>query len=79
MSVGISELLLIIVIAVVVIKPDKIGEYAKTAGTFVRKFKEAKDGVAEDVSPVTDAVHDMKETVEDLKNVVSDDNEKGEK
>lgn len=71
MSVGISELLIILVIALIVIKPDKLGEYAKSAGEFVRKFKEGKDGVMQDVAPLKETVDEVKDDMNVVKTDIS--------
>ena len=38
MRIGLTELLVIVIIAIALIKPDKLEEYAKTAGRMTRKF-----------------------------------------
>ena len=71
MSVGISELLLIFVIALIILKPEKIGQYAKSAGEFVRKFKEGKDGAMEDVAPIKETVDEVKNSMSSVKEDLS--------
>lgn len=71
MRIGLTELLVIIIVALALIKPDKLGDYAKTAGQALRKFKETtKDINTQVVEPVKEAMEPLKEVVEPIKEVV---------
>lgn len=56
MRIGVTEILLIIVVAIAVLKPEKLPEYAKRLGTLtkeVTKSKAALDDAAEAVQDST--------------------------
>lgn len=50
---GVTELILVLVIALVVFGPSKLPEIGKAIGQSVRGFKEETDKVREDVHQVT--------------------------
>lgn len=56
MGLGLSEILLILVIAVLVIKPDKLQDYSKAAGSAFREFNKAKREVNDIVQDVADSL-----------------------
>ncbi len=64
MRIGLTELLVIVIIAIALIKPDKLGEYAKTAGRITRKFlNETKD--------LNESANEIKETIESATEPIS--------
>lgn len=63
MRIGLSELLVILVLLVALFRPDKLPDYAKTFGTFLKKAKESMAQLNEAVEPVKDMV----EPVQSLK------------
>jgi len=54
-GVGLPELMVIVVVAVVVFGPDKLPEYARQAGRLVRQFRDfaraAQDQIREELGP----------------------------
>lgn len=69
MRIGLTELIVIIILAVALIKPDKLGEYAKTAGKALKKIKETTNEInTQVVEPVKEAVEPVKEVVEEVTN-----------
>lgn len=69
MRIGLTELIVIVVIAIALIKPEKLGEYAKTAGQALRKIKETTNEInTQVVEPVKEVVEPVKEVVEEVKN-----------
>lgn len=75
MAIGISELLLILVLVLLLMKPEKMKEFAKKAGEAFRTFREAKEDVEEATVPVKEAVDEavapVKEAVDGIKDTVS--------
>lgn len=64
MRIGLTELLVIVIIAIALIKPDKLEEYAKTAGRMTRKFlNETKD--------LNESANEIKETIESATKPIS--------
>ena len=75
MRIGLAELLVIIIVTIALIKPDKLGDYAKTAGQALRKFKETtKDINDQVVEPVKEAMEPVKEAVEPITTVQNEIN-----
>lgn len=75
MRIGLAELLVIIIVTIALIKPDKLGDYAKTAGQALRKFKETtKDINTQVVEPVKEAMEPVKEVMEPITSLREDIN-----
>lgn len=84
MRIGITEFILIIVVALALIKPEKLKEYAAMLGKAIRKISDEKEeiskqiaeplkDVASAVSEVNNAVNDVKEIAQDLKSPISNE------
>ncbi|MGB9730823.1 MULTISPECIES: twin-arginine translocase TatA/TatE family subunit [Calditerrivibrio] len=67
---GLSEILLIAVVAIVVIGPKRLPEVARALGKGYAEFKKAMDGFKEAVN-IDEVIHD-KPKDNDLKNVYED-------
>ena len=68
-GIGFSELILILVVALVIFGPDKMPELGKTMGKAVREFKSAVNKIDAQVRSEVDEVKDaagMDETLKDL-------------
>ena len=80
MRIGLTELLVIFIVTVALIKPDKLGDYAKTAGQALRKFKETtKDINTQVVEPVKEAMEPVKEAMEPITSLQEEINSSIEK
>ncbi len=62
MNIGIPELIVILVVALLVIGPKKLPDVAQALGKAMAEFKRAMENVKEDLN-----VHAVKEEVDDLK------------
>lgn len=71
MRIGLTELIVIAIVTIALIKPDKLGEYAKIAGSVFRKFKnetkeinesmnEVKEEIKEAIEPITSTKEEIK-------------------
>ena len=63
MSIGLSELLVIIIIVIALFKPEKLSDYAKMAGVFLKRVRQA----AKSITEATEQVRDAMQPVTDLK------------
>ena len=68
---GVTELILVFVVALLVFGPKKLPEIGKTLGKGMREFKKATDDLKsnwEDHIKETDSpIHDLKETIHEVK------------
>jgi sec-independent protein translocase protein TatA len=48
-GIGIQELIIIVIIALIIVGPKKLPELAKTLGKGFNEFKKATDGITEDI------------------------------
>lgn len=79
MKVGTSELLVIFIVALLVLGPEKIPKYAKQAGKFLGSIKVYADKLSEDINesvvkPLEEVKKPLKEAVEPLSNIADDIN-----
>ncbi|MCX7760561.1 MAG: Sec-independent protein translocase protein TatB [Hydrogenothermaceae bacterium] len=67
-GIGLQELLLIMVVALIVLGPQRLPEVAKSLGKFYREIKgsieDVKSSIAQDISSVKDVTKDIK--IEDI-------------
>lgn len=70
-SLGIGEIILILIVAAVVLGPDKLPDMAKKAGRTVRDFRQELQGMEASVKKDVDEVVDLSE-VEALRKEVED-------
>jgi Sec-independent protein translocase protein TatA len=78
MRIGLAELIVIIVIAVALIKPDKLKDLAKTISKALLVIKEENEKIRKEVvepvkdvmDPITEPVKDAIQPVQDLQNEV---------
>ncbi|MFO7274645.1 MAG: twin-arginine translocase TatA/TatE family subunit [Bacillota bacterium] len=62
--IGTTELLLILVVALLIFGPRKLPELARSLGESIRGFKEAmKGGLGEDIAEVKKELQDVKDSV----------------
>lgn len=52
MHLGLSEIIVVVLVLIILIKPDKVSEYAATFGKTVKEFNEAKNTVKEGVGDI---------------------------
>ena len=62
MSIGLSELLVIIIIIITLFKPEKLSDYAKMAGKFLKNVKQAAKSITDATEPVRDAIQPVSST-----------------
>jgi len=62
LNIGMTEIVLIIVIAVCVIKPENSGKAVKALAGALRSFREAYGRIAADAGQIADDLRDGKET-----------------
>lgn len=66
MSIGLSELLVIIIIVIAIFKPEKLSDYAKMAGVFLKRAKQAAKSITEATDPVRDAIQPVTDLKKDI-------------
>ncbi len=65
MSIGLSELIIIVIVAVCLISPKNAQKLAKSLGKGFREFKEATKGLSEIKENVAEEKREMDEVVHD--------------
>ncbi len=75
--IGFSELIVIIIIAIAVLKPDKLPEYAQAIKNALRTTQQVKNEAKEMVSPVTDIANEVKNEISDIQETTILGNEEG--
>ena len=69
MRVGLTEIILIVIIALALIKPDKLLEYSRAVGKALRYIKENKEKIDDEViEPARKAVEPITQPVKDIQN-----------
>jgi sec-independent protein translocase protein TatA len=66
-GIGMPELIVIAVVALLVVGPKKLPDLAKSLGKGFQEFKKATEGVTEDIKDTLKA-DDLKKDVDDFKN-----------
>lgn len=66
MSIGLSELLVIIIIIIALFKPEKLSDYAKMAGKFLKNVKQAAKSITDATEPVRDAIQPVTDLKKDI-------------
>jgi len=79
MKIGTMELVVIFVVALLVLGPDKVPKYAKKAGKFLSSIKVYADKLTEDINesviePLEEVQKPLKKAIEPLKNISDDIN-----
>jgi len=79
MKIGTMELVVIFVVALLVLGPDKVPMYAKKAGKFLSSIKVYADKLTEDINesviePLEEVQKPLKKAIEPLKNISDDIN-----
>lgn len=82
MSIGLSELLVIIIIVIALFKPEKLSDYARMAGVFLKRVRQAAKSITEAtepvrdiIQPVTDLKKDIDTQITEVKNEFKDEKE----
>lgn len=66
MSIGLSELLVIIIIVIALFKPEKLSDYARMAGVFLKRARQAAKSITEVTEPVRDAIQPVTDLKKDI-------------
>lgn len=66
MSIGLSELLVIIIIIIALFKPEKLSDYAVMAGKFLKNVKQAAKSITDATEPVRDAIQPVTDLKKDI-------------
>ena len=66
MSIGLSELLVIIIIVIALFKPEKLSDYARMAGVFLKRVRQAAKSITEFTEPVRDAIQPVTDLKKDI-------------
>lgn len=61
MRIGITEVLLIVVVAIAVLKPEKLPEYAKKFGQLTREISKSKAAIDDATEAVQDSANTSQE------------------
>ena len=74
MKIGAMELIVIFIVALLVIGPDKLPMYAKKFGSALREFRKASSGITKDiresvVEPLEEAQRPLREAMEPLEDL----------
>jgi len=72
-GIGTAELIVILVIGIMVVGPERMVEFAREAGTMLRKFRSETDGVTKEFREAL-ALDEMQETVNEMKDSVQEIN-----
>lgn len=77
MRIGTSELVVIFIVALLVLGPDKVPKYAKKAGKFLSSIKVYADKLSEDINesivePLEEVQKPLRKAVEPLKDISND-------
>lgn len=74
MRIGLTELAVIVILAIMIIKPDKLSDYAKSMGKAIRELKHevsnVKDSASDIVEPITEVRESIDEIASDIKESV---------
>lgn len=66
MSIGLSELLVIIIIFITLFKPEKLSDYARMAGVFLKRVRQAAKSITEATEPVRDVIQPVTDLKKDI-------------
>ena len=66
MSIGLSELLVIIIIVIALFKPEKLSDYARMAGVFLKRVRQAAKSITEATEPVRDIIQPVTDLKKDI-------------
>ena len=77
MKIGAMELVVIFIVALLVIGPDKLPQYARKFGAALREFKKASSDVTQEIresviDPLEEAQRPLREAMEPLEDLKSD-------
>ncbi len=66
MKIGIQELIVIVIVAMIFIGPDKLPEYARTAGKWLRQLRSYTDTATKEVKEITEPLKEMTEPLKEI-------------
>ena len=73
MKLGFAEILVVLVVAMLVLGPDKLPYYARNAGKALQSFRKALNETTEEVrETLDDTAGDIMEPVKELQNIQKD-------
>ncbi len=65
MSIGFSEIIIIIIVAACFLGPERASGAAKTLGHAFKSMRDAYKGVEDEIRPVTDEINEVKKDLKD--------------
>ncbi len=77
MKIGAMELVVIFIVALLVIGPDKLPQYARKFGAALKEFRKASSGVTKEIresviDPLEEAQKPLREAMEPLEDITKD-------
>ncbi len=72
MKIGIQELLLVFVVALIVLGPDKLPLYARKLGEALREFRKFSSDAVEALKPVEELGKEVSNEMEEIRESLSD-------
>lgn len=66
MKIGIQELIVIVIVALIFIGPDKLPQYARTAGKWLRQLRNYTDTATKEVKEITEPLKEMTEPLKEI-------------
>ena len=77
MKIGAMELVVIFIVALLVIGPDKLPQYARKFGAALKEFRKASSGVTKElresvIDPLSEAQKPLREAMEPLEDITKD-------
>ncbi|MGQ9755851.1 MAG: twin-arginine translocase TatA/TatE family subunit [Desulfotomaculales bacterium] len=70
-SIGVPELILILVVALIIFGPGKLPEVGKSLGKTIREFRRSSRDIVEDV---TESAKEIKEEVQEASKALKEEN-----
>lgn len=65
MSIGLSEVVLIVIIAIIFFKPDKLPDYANTITTVLAKTKDVSKEIKKDIGDTINTINEQVSATEE--------------
>ena len=73
-SIGVPELILILVVALIIFGPGKLPEVGKSLGKTIREFRRSSRDIVEDVTESAKEIKEIKEEVQEASKALKEEN-----